>query len=101
MSVPKGQIHMMQSIIKNKNNVKQPYVERNIQIKSKPKPKFSMNTRRFNTMNIVQKQGVSHLAYKESKKDKVSSTHFRGRWMGFMYRDPNKPKGGCGVCYQH
>ena len=101
MSVPKGQIHMMQSIIKNKNNVKVQNNDKNIQIQSKSKTQFTMKTSRFNNMHLVQKKGVSHLAYKEAKKDKVSPTHFRGRWMGFMYRDPNKPKGGCGVCYQH
>ena len=99
MSVPKGSIHTMQSIITNKKNVKQINTQNNIVIK--PRAEFNMNTQRFNTMNLEHKKGVSHLAYKEAKKDKVSPTHFRGRWMGFMYRDPNKPRGGCGVCYQH
>ena len=52
-------------------------------------------------MNLLHKKGVSALAYKSGKQNKVSETHYTGRWMGFMYRDPNKPRGGCGVCYQH
>ena len=101
MSIPKGRIHMMQSIIKNKNNVNINNNQKKMEVKSKPKTDFAMKTHLFNNMNLVHKKGVSYLAYKEAKKDKVSSTNYRGKWMGFMYRDPNRPKGGCGVCYQH
>ena len=100
MSVPKGQIHTMQSIIKNKNSIKLP----NIQLKTpvKTKVNFTMSTTStMNKMFMDNKKGVSHLAYTEAKKGKVGSANYRGRWMGFMYRDPNKPRGGCGVCYQH
>lgn len=101
MSIPKGQIYTMQSIIKNKNSIKQSNIQQNIQIQSKPKTEITMKTGRFNQMHLLQKKGVSHLAYQEAKKTKVSSANYRGKWMGFMYRDPNKPRGGCGVCYQH
>lgn len=101
MSVPKGKIHMMNSIIKNKNSVKTINVNQNIQTQPKPKTQVTMKTARFNSMHLVQKKGVSHLAYQEAKKGKVSSANYKGKWMGFMYRDPNKPRGGCGVCYQH
>ena len=100
MSVPKGQIHTMHSIIKNKNSIKLP----NIQLKTpvKTKVNFTMSTTStMNKMFMDHKKGVSHLAYTEAKKGKVGSANYRGRWMGFMYRDPNKPRGGCGVCYQH
>ena len=99
MSVPKGQIHTMQSIIKNKNSVKLSGIKENMP--SKPKVNFNISTNNFNTMHLLHKKGVSSLAYKEAKQNKVTKTHYTGRWMGFMYRDPNKPRGGCGVCYQH
>tara|TARA_B100000963_G_C22625135_1_gene671967 strand:+ start:1291 stop:1590 length:300 start_codon:yes stop_codon:yes gene_type:complete len=99
MSVPKGQIHTMQSIITNKNTIKMSSIQKNIE--SKPKVNFNISTNNFNSMNLLHKKGVSALAYKSGKQDRVSETHYTGRWMGFMYRDPNKPRGGCGVCYQH
>ena len=74
MSVPKGKIHMMQSIIKNKNNFQIHNIERKPEVKSKPKTQFIMKTHLFNNMNLVHKKGVSHLAYKEAKKDKVKET---------------------------
>ena len=52
-------------------------------------------------MFLKHKTGVSHLAHKEAKKDQISENHYTGRWMSFMYRDPNKPRGGCGVCYNN
>ena len=99
MSVPKGQIHTMQSIIKNKNTIKMSSIQNTIV--PKKKVDFNISTNNFNTMHLIHKKGVSHLAYTEAKKERVGSANYRGRWMGFMYRDPNKPKGGCGVCYQH
>lgn len=105
MSVPKGQIHTMQSIIKNKNTIKMSSIQKNVEPKNSSEPKknvnFNIAANNFNTMHLLSKKGVSSLAYKENKQNKVSSTHYTGRWMGFMYRDPNKPRGGCGVCYQH
>ena len=99
MSVPKGQIHTMQSIIKNKNTIKMSSIQKNIE--PKKNVNFNVATNNFNTMHLLSKKGVSSLAYKKAKQNKVSSTHYTGRWMGFMYRDPNKPRGGCGVCNQH
>lgn len=96
MSVPKGSIHTMQSIITKKNNIMHS-IERNIPVKNSSS--INMNSSRFQTMFLKHKTGVSHLAHKEAKKDKISPTHYTGRWMSFMYRDPNKPRGGCGVCY--
>ena len=99
MSVPKGQIHTMQSIIKNKNSIKMSSIQKNVE--PKKNVNFNVATNNFNTMQLLHKKGVSSLAYKDAKQNKVSSTHYTGRWMGFMYRDPNKPRGGCGVCNQH
>ena len=98
MSVPKGSIHSMQSIITKKNNIMHS-IQKNIPVKN-PAP-INMNSSRFHTMFLKHKTGVSHLAHKEAKKDKISPTHYTGRWMSFMYRDPNKPRGGCGVCYNN
>lgn len=100
MSVPKGSIHTMQSIITKKNNIMY-LVQKNTPVEKQQQHKEpqNINSSRFQKMHLKNKTGVSHLAHRESKKNKVSSTHYTGRWMSFMYRDPNKPRGGCGVCY--
>ena len=39
MSVPKGQIHTMQSIIKNKNTIKMSSIQKNVEPKNSSEPK--------------------------------------------------------------
>ena len=39
MSVPKGQIHTMQSIIKNKNTIKMSSIQKNVEPNNSSEPK--------------------------------------------------------------
>ena len=58
------------------------------------------NSAKFQHMFMKQKIGTTHAALKEAKKDRISSTNFQGRWMGFLHKQSGKKRGGCGSCYR-
>jgi hypothetical protein len=120
--MPKGRIASMQSIITNKNTVARSiqlntqHVQLAQSLEANNNSQEVISKRQLSTINNVQrpiniirsrglflkpKQGHTALEHNAMRNSKIDADNFKGTWMNFMYRDPSKPRGGCGMCYKN
>tara|TARA_B110000858_G_scaffold175996_1_gene209856 strand:+ start:139 stop:513 length:375 start_codon:yes stop_codon:yes gene_type:complete len=120
--MPKGRIASMQSIITNKNTVARSiqlntqHVQLAQSLEANNNSQEVISERKVSTINNVQrpinvirsrgmflkpKQGHTALEHNAMRNTRIDSDNYNGTWMNFMYRDPSKPRGGCGACYKN